>query len=97
MALLLQWAARESGRQLRYDSIEAERRAANTRLRGDIGELVPLQVLDGMPVSYTHLRAHETVLELVCRIMLEKKKTTSTKNQDGTQTNPHFIHSVIPQ
>ena len=25
------------------------------------------------PVSYTHLRAHETVLELVCRILLEKK------------------------
>ena len=26
-------------------------------------------------VSYTHLRAHETVLELVCRLLLEKKKT----------------------
>ena len=25
-------------------------------------------------VSYTHLRAHETVLDLVCRLMLEKKK-----------------------
>ena len=25
------------------------------------------------PVSYTHLRAHETVLELVCRLLLEKK------------------------
>ena len=24
-------------------------------------------------VSYTHLRAHETVLELVCRLLLEKK------------------------
>ena len=30
------------------------------------------------PVSYTHLRAHETVLDLVCRLLLEKKKTTST-------------------
>ena len=29
-------------------------------------------------VSYTHLRAHETVLDLVCRLLLEKKKT---KNQ----------------
>ena len=27
-----------------------------------------------MPVSYTHLRAHETVLDLVCRLLLEKKK-----------------------
>src|SRR5664280_3548419 len=25
------------------------------------------------PVSYTHLRAHETVLDLVCRLLLEKK------------------------
>ena len=28
------------------------------------------------PVSYTHLRAHETVLDLVCRLLLEKKKNT---------------------
>ena len=30
---------------------------------------------DSMPVSYTHLRAHETVLDLVCRLLLEKKNT----------------------
>src|SRR5665811_2486870 len=30
-------------------------------------------------VSYTHLRAHETVLDLVCRLLLEKKKKTKTK------------------
>ena len=28
-------------------------------------------------VSYTHLRAHETVLDLVCRLLLEKKKKTN--------------------
>ena len=28
------------------------------------------------PVSYTHLRAHETRHDLVCRLLLEKKKTT---------------------
>ena len=28
-------------------------------------------------VSYTHLRAHETVLDLVCRLLLEKKKIKS--------------------
>ncbi|WDT37994.1 hypothetical protein PVA38_10040 [Streptococcus pneumoniae D39] len=28
------------------------------------------------PVSYTHLRAHETVLDLVCRLLLEKKKSS---------------------
>mgnify|MGYP003381559012 CR=1 FL=1 len=26
------------------------------------------------PVSYTHLRAHETVLDIVCRLLLENKK-----------------------
>src|SRR5665648_1223251 len=26
------------------------------------------------PVSYTHLRAHETKHDLVCRLLLEKKK-----------------------
>ena len=30
------------------------------------------------PVSYTHLRAHETPEHLVCRLLLEKKKTRTT-------------------
>ena len=30
-------------------------------------------------VSYTHLRAHETVLDLVCRLLLEKKTTPTTR------------------
>ena len=30
------------------------------------------------PVSYTHLRAHETSLHLVCRLLLEKKKLPKT-------------------
>src|SRR5678815_1381580 len=29
---------------------------------------------DCVPVSYTHLRAHETPEHLVCRLLLEKKK-----------------------
>ena len=33
------------------------------------------------PVSYTHLRAHETVLDLVCRLLLEKKKKQKKKNR----------------
>ena len=31
-------------------------------------------------VSYTHLRAHETVLDLVCRLLLEKKKNKIKQN-----------------
>ena len=30
-------------------------------------------------VSYTHLRAHETVLDIVCRLLLEKKNDAQTK------------------
>ena len=32
------------------------------------------KMIAALPVSYTHLRAHETVLDLVCRLLLEKKK-----------------------
>ena len=38
------------------------------------------------PVSYTHLRAHETVLDLVCRLLLEKKKPHNTKTADTYYT-----------
>ena len=48
-----------------------------------------------MSVSYTHLRAHETVLDLVCRLLLEKKKhTTNDNNINGTVTNHNTIHTV---
>ena len=30
-------------------------------------------------VSYTHLRAHEPVLDLVCRLLLEKKTSKATQ------------------
>ncbi len=33
----------------------------------------------GSPVSYTHLRAHETDSYLVCRLLLEKKKKEQQK------------------
>ena len=35
-------------------------------------------------VSYTHLRAHETVLDLVCRLLLETKK----------QSKDYTLHSL---
>ena len=38
--------------------------------------LFVLPTLCSVSVSYTHLRAHETVLDLVCRLLLEKKKNT---------------------
>ena len=38
-----------------------------------------IEALVKNPVSYTHLRAHETVLDIVCRLLLEKKKKASIK------------------
>eukprot|EP00658_Telonema_sp_P-2_P070104 TRINITY_DN59719_c0_g1_i2.p1 TRINITY_DN59719_c0_g1~~TRINITY_DN59719_c0_g1_i2.p1 ORF type:complete len:283 (-),score=53.05 TRINITY_DN59719_c0_g1_i2:30-878(-) len=40
------------------------------------GERPPLALPNSLnPVSYTHLRAHETPEHLVCRLLLEKKKS----------------------
>ena len=38
----------------------------------------PVDILTA--VSYTHLRAHETVLDLVCRLLLEKNKFTISQS-----------------
>ena len=50
-----------------------------------------------LAVSYTHLRAHETVLDLVCRLLLEQKniyrlhdlihEQTQLHAHDGKRTN----------
>src|SRR5450756_2851033 len=40
----------------------------------DLLSLVFTSDFDPEPVSYTHLRAHETRHDLVCRLLLEKKK-----------------------
>ena len=37
-------------------------------------EMLRLKRENEEPVSYTHLRAHETGRNLVCRLLLEKKK-----------------------
>ena len=35
-----------------------------------------------LPVSYTHLRAHETVLDVVCRLLLETKTYTHLRSHE---------------
>src|SRR5674476_1583390 len=39
-------------------------------------------------VSYTHLRAHETGRNLVCRLLLEKKKNLRTVIETKNRCNP---------
>ncbi len=50
--------------------------------------------LDSIAVSYTHLRAHETVLDLVCRLLLEKKqqKNTNKKKKKKDKMTRKDIH-----
>src|SRR5450756_3033704 len=45
------------------------------RLAKAVRELASVLMRMPNPVSYTHLRAHETRHDLVCRLLLEKKKT----------------------
>ena len=40
------------------------------------------------PVSYTHLRAHETGRNLVCRLLLEKKKKKKSYDLSLINTPP---------
>eukprot|EP00831_Metopus_contortus_P051448 TRINITY_DN43187_c0_g1_i3.p3 TRINITY_DN43187_c0_g1~~TRINITY_DN43187_c0_g1_i3.p3 ORF type:complete len:127 (-),score=18.25 TRINITY_DN43187_c0_g1_i3:20-400(-) len=50
-------------------------------------------------VSYTHLRAHETSLHLVCRLLLEKKKNhlLSTLYNSTKLTTLHLQSYVLHQ
>ena len=48
-------------------------------------------------VSYTHLRAHETVLDLVCRLLLEKKKHLDTKTDIARRykKEQHILSQIL--
>ena len=48
---------------------------------GQIGVRIEQALRGAGAVFYTHLRAHETVLDLVCRLLLEKKNKTSCINR----------------
>ena len=52
-------------------------------------------------VSYTYLRAHETVPDLVCRLLLEKKKPYSLTSSFFFLTKPNLpytlsTHIILP-
>eukprot|EP00658_Telonema_sp_P-2_P025656 TRINITY_DN20333_c0_g1_i1.p1 TRINITY_DN20333_c0_g1~~TRINITY_DN20333_c0_g1_i1.p1 ORF type:complete len:107 (+),score=9.22 TRINITY_DN20333_c0_g1_i1:254-574(+) len=48
--------------------------APTDRRGGKLTNLSDHSAIATQPVSYTHLRAHETPEHLVCRLLLEKKK-----------------------
>ena len=63
-----------------------------------LGVLIREQQDRPRAVSYTHLRAHETVLDIVCRLLLEKKNN-HTKNEyaDVTTTQQYYVSNLYPQ
>src|SRR5665809_45311 len=58
-----------------------DRRLLARRARGGPQRQPPARQEGARPVSYTHLRAHETKANLVCRLLLEKKKKKKTKKK----------------
>src|SRR5450756_2967892 len=73
------WKLYYMGPQFRYERPQKGRyrefRQIGAEVLGD-----PTALIDAEAVSYTHLRAHETRHDLVCRLLLEKKKKTKQKN-----------------
>ena len=68
--------------------------AANNRLVRQLERLVGLQgdcYAFAASVSYTHLRAHETVLDLVCRLLLEKKNKSRFQIDTITTTRTNTL------
>ena len=67
----LRWSGLEAGQQLIFIFQDMANSNCVITKFFDVPEVVG-------SVSYTHLRAHETVLDLVCRLLLEKKTTQNT-------------------
>ena len=58
-----------------------------------------IQQSPGIAVSYTHLRAHETEADLVCRLLLEKKneekKQMAARNETSEQPSAILVYDMI--
>ena len=65
----------ERARKLGREFVIAAKGVVNERSNKNMNR----ETGDIEPVSYTHLRAHETVLDLVCRLLLEKKKNQQSQ------------------
>ena len=65
----------------------------NIPIRTDMGKEIRKAFI---PVSYTHLRAHETVLDLVCRLLLEKKKKTKKQKKENKKNNSNTVVRLEP-
>ena len=72
----------------RQEYLECNNKAVGTGrffTQSDLINNSKIAVIGMDAVSYTHLRAHETVLDIVCRLLLEKKKN----NKNATHKYYH--------
>ena len=74
-------------RQALQDAPDAATLDAYPASRAHVRQQGSSAAVGAKPVSYTHLRAHETVLDIVCRLLLEKKKLITS---DDT-SNAHDV------
>jgi len=70
----LQQLQAQAQRQHRAEQMQILHAAIPDFAHPEKGAALQRKLVDIGTVSYTHLRAHETVLDLVCRLLLEKKK-----------------------
>ena len=61
-------------------------RYIHRELTVDAHSVDPEHIIIPIPVSYTHLRAHETGRNLVCRLLLEKKKKRKPHTREKIET-----------
>eukprot|EP00831_Metopus_contortus_P028577 TRINITY_DN23702_c0_g1_i2.p1 TRINITY_DN23702_c0_g1~~TRINITY_DN23702_c0_g1_i2.p1 ORF type:complete len:169 (-),score=36.68 TRINITY_DN23702_c0_g1_i2:47-520(-) len=93
---LLQEVKEENWRKRSFSTSETasyfELKKANYIESGEINDLQSKQndetSDENTSVSYTHLRAHETSLHLVCRLLLEKKKNKYQKYTPYSKNDP---------
>ena len=68
------WAASDVYKRQVLEELDSHKKGMTEVARNGRQTSRMLDALAGVKaVSYTHLRAHETVLDLVCRLLLEKK------------------------
>ena len=90
LALLVVWWRERTRRWVYFLLATFVLAAILTWSAGQLFEVPDYLVGCPSPVSYTHLRAHETVLDLVCRLLLEKKNT-------NIHTAVHMAHKYTSQ
>ena len=81
---------RKSRQELKRKTAEIEAEKAQLEAQLEHAEVERLKA-----VSYTHLRAHETVLDLVCRLLLEKKKHKISADNKRHDTTRHKTQPTI--